>query len=132
MPIGPKWTNLKFFYIKYCTKSKLKGVSLMKKSQLLYFGPHILGRLGHIRGSGNWPRMDELKIFNYFIHIMRIKRGSVLWKNCRLLYFGPFGQMRVSGNRPKWDQFEIFVTYSCTKSKFREGFFYEKNAISCT
>ena len=33
----------------------------------------------------------------------------------------------VSANRPKLDQFCFLRTFSCTKSKFKGGIFYEKN-----
>ena len=38
---------------------------------------------------------------------------------------------RGSANQPEMDQFEIFSTISCTKSKLKGGQFYEKNANSC-
>ena len=48
------------------------------------------------------------------------------------MYLGPynagrFGQMGVSANRPKLDQFVNFSTSSQTKSELKGCLFYEKN-----
>ena len=36
-----------------------RGPFYAKKCQLLYFGPHIVGRFGHIGGSANRPTNDR-------------------------------------------------------------------------
>ena len=52
-------------------------------------------------------------------------------KNCQFIVWGPKLQAvwrnRGSANRPKMDQFEIFLIIHCTKSKLKGGLFYEKN-----
>ena len=65
------WT---FFY----TKSKFKGGLFYEKNrQLMYLRPHFAGRFlkwGVCRSAQNGPIK---KIFNFFSHKIRIKRGSV-------------------------------------------------------
>ena len=46
------------------------------------------------------------------------------------MYLGPqnagqFRQMGMLVNRPKWDQFRLLITFSCTIPKFKGGIFYE-------
>ena len=44
-------------------KARLRIAYSNQKWQLLYLGPHIVGRLGHIGGSANRPTMDRFEIF---------------------------------------------------------------------
>ena len=77
--------------------------------------------------------MDQLENFSTFSN----KKFKFFYeKNLQLLYLRQcnaclFGQMGVSGNRPKLDQFWHFIAFSFTKLKFKEGILYEKIAISC-
>ena len=58
----PKMDQFENFSIIYCTKSKLKGGQFNEnKSQLLYFRPHIVGRLGAIN-----PELSNFKILEQF------------------------------------------------------------------
>ena len=118
-----------------CTKSKFKGgLFYAKNCQLMYLRPHFAGcfeKWGVCQSAQNGLIWNFL---NSFSHKIRIKRGSVLWKNLPTHVFGAlhysagrFGQMGVLANRPKLDQFWGLRTFSCTKSKFKVGIFYEKN-----
>ena len=60
----PKMDKFENFSTISCSKSKLKGGQFNeKKCQLLYFGPHIVGRFGHIWGSANRPTIDRFEKF---------------------------------------------------------------------
>ena len=129
----PKMDQFEIFLIIHCTKSKMKGgLFYEKNANSCIWGP-ILRAVFKKGGSANRPRMDRFEKFcNFFSHKIRIQRGSVLWKNVLTHVLQPysagrFGQMGVSANRPKLDQFWRLKTFSCTKSKFKGGIFYEKN-----
>ena len=62
-------------------------------------------------GSADRPRIDQLKKISALFHTKSELKGGLFYeKNCQLMYLGPynagrFGQMGVSANRPKLDQF---------------------------
>ena len=76
----PKWTNLKIFII-YCTKSKLKGGQFIEKMPTFVFWAPYCGPfwtyLGVCQSAHNGPIWN---FFNFYLHKIRIKRGSVSWK----------------------------------------------------
>ena len=83
----------------------------MKKCQLLYFGPHIVGRFEHNGGSTDLPTMDRFEIFSFFYHTKSEFKGGLFYeKNCQLMYLRPhivgrFGHIGGSANRPRIVQF---------------------------
>ena len=77
----PKMDQFENFSIIYCTKSKFKkGQFNEKKCQLLYFGPHIVGRFGHIGGSANRPTIDRFEKFSTLFHTKSELKGGLFYE----------------------------------------------------
>ena len=98
----------------------------MKKSQLLFFGPHIVGCFGHTGGSANWPRIVQIIFFEQFptqnpnskvVHLKQLPAHVSEAPFC-----GPLQNIGGSANRPRIDRFENFST--STKSDLKGGLFF--------
>ena len=77
----------------------------------MYLRPHFAGRFQKWGGLPIGPEWADLKNFATFSHTKSELKGGLFYeKNCQLMYLGPynagrFGQMGVSANQPKLDQF---------------------------
>ena len=132
LPMGQKWSNLKFLTISN-TNSKLNGGQLNEKMSIIIIWSPILRadlKKGVCQLSQNGP------IWTLSIHLLytiQIERGSVKWKWIPTLVFwapycGPFGG--GSAHWPRIVQFYIFRTIPNTKSEFKGASFYKKIANS--
>ena len=61
----------------------------MEKGQLVYFGPHILGRFDKCMVClQRSPNGQFEKFSTLFCTKAEVKRGSILQKNCQCMYLG--------------------------------------------
>ena len=82
------------------------------------WGPILRAFLDILGGLPIGPELSNFKIFELF---------PLQNQNSKGVYSaGRLGQMGVSANRPKLDQFWRMRTFFCTESKFKGGIFYEK------
>ncbi len=91
--------------------------------RVLFWGPFLKNG-----GSAKRPTMNRFANFSTFYYTKsKFEGGPFYEKNCQLMYLGPysagrFGPIGVSANQPKFDQFWLLRTFSCTKSKLRHIF----------
>ena len=108
LPIGPELSNFKIFELFSTQNPNSKGVRFMKKiANSCTWGPilqAVFKNGGVCRSAQKGPIW---KIFNFFSHKIRIKRGSVLWKKFPTHVFEA-------------------PTIFYTKSELQGGLFYEK------
>lgn len=138
---GPFWTNwgsanrpkiVQFLNFRplFYSKSKFKGGPFYEKNcQLMYLRPHFAGRFdkrGVCQSANNGPFW---KICNFFLHKIRIQRGSVLRKNLltHVLTALLCGPIWTSGGVGQSAQTGPILTFENFKKKFKGGIFYEKN-----
>ena len=71
------------------------------------------------------------KIFNFFLHKIRIKRGSVLWKKFpthvfRVPFWGPFGKIGGLPISPQWTDLKIFQQFPVQNPNWKGVSFLKK------
>ena len=129
-PNGPIINIVNNFFIQ---NPKLKGVSCMEKLPTPVFGAPHCGPFRQKRGLPMGPEWTNFKTISTISGTKsRLQWSPFYHKNCQLMYsglhnVGCFEQMGVPANRPKMDQFCIFVHFLVQNQKSSRGIFYGKN-----
>ena len=72
------------------------------------------------KGVCNQPRMDQLEFFSTFIYTKSELKGGLFFE--KKLPTHVFGQMNVSANQPKLDQFLTFNNIFLNRIKIQRGY----------
>ena len=100
---------------------------IFSRKVIMYWGPTMLVVLDK---WGCLPICPSSKILNNFLYKIQFEMGSVLWKNCQLMYLRPhnsgrFEQISLSINL-KWTNFELFQQFLVQNQNSKRVYFMEK------